>query len=97
MQIPNKTKVLDEFLFHVVSQVDGALDRLVRELMTPMDSSADSRKSLRVFKRDNGRDHRTAAKDIVSKSRAARGSVLLSRDVRVEYQVVILPLQGNDA
>ena len=28
-----------------------------------------------LFKRDNGRDHRAAAIDIVFKSRAARGSV----------------------
>ena len=30
-----------------------------------------------LFKRDNGRDHRAAAIDIVFKSRAARGSVCI--------------------
>ena len=33
-------------------------------------------KCLRMLKVDNGNDHRAAAKDIVSKSRAARGSRL---------------------
>ena len=39
-----------------------------------------------MFKRDNGNVHRAAAKIIVSKSRAARGSVcivLLSREVSI--------------
>ena len=39
------------------------------------------------YRRDNGNDHRAAAKIIVSKSRAARGSVfivLLCRDLKVQ-------------
>ena len=44
------------------------------------------------FKRDNGNVHRAAAKIIVSKSRAARGSVcnvLLSRDYSVDVGVIL--------
>ena len=47
-----------------------------------------------LFQPDNVNDHRAAAKDIVFKSRAARGSVcnvLLSRTIRHQLQAPVCP------